>query len=99
MHPPFNRIHTKIIVECALAATQFLDQRYVNPRKVPHPFFSFLSHFNNLRARSFFLTLTEKSFIVVHSIIHPFSSKIFRLSVLVILPNFHLTVIFVTVKQ
>ena len=38
-------------------------------------------------------------FIVVQSIIHPFSSKIFSQSVLVILPNFRLTVFFVTVKQ
>ena len=34
----FLTVYTKIMVVCPLGATQFLEQRYVNPRNVPNYF-------------------------------------------------------------
>ena len=54
----FLTVYTKITVECPLTATQFLDQRYANPRKVPNHFFLFLCLISIISALSFFLPLT-----------------------------------------
>ena len=58
----FLTVYTKIIVECPLAATQFLDQRYVNPRNVPNHFFLFLCLILIISALSFFFNLSLCTF-------------------------------------
>ena len=54
----FLTVYTKIIVECPLAATQFLDQRYVNPKNMPYLFFHFLCLILMIAALVSFLPLT-----------------------------------------
>ena len=57
-HILFKTVYTKIKVEFPLAATQFLDQTYVNPRNVPNHFCFFLCLILVISAHSFFLPLT-----------------------------------------